>query len=249
MKMKRYKCIISYDGTYFHGYQIQPNERTVQGEIQRAIDKMHKKEMPLIVASGRTDQGVHALGQVFHFDSPLQLTCERWQKALNALTPDDLYIHHVEHVSNDFHARFDARKKTYEYRIMQAYPDVFRRCYAYYFPYELDVAVMRKAANLLEGTHDFSAFCASGTSVKDKVRTIDTIEIIKERDELIFTFTGNGFLYNMVRILVGTLLEIGTKKRKIATIEEAFITQDRSLTGITAPSHGLYLKEVFYSDK
>lgn len=244
--MNRYKCIVSYDGTHFHGYQIQPEGRTVQGVIQAAIDKMHKQSMPLIVASGRTDQGVHAIGQVFHFDSPLAIAPEKWQKALNALTDDDIYIRQVEQVPNDFHARFDVVKKTYQYRIMRAYPDVFRRYYAYYYPYPLVIEQMKEAAKQLVGTHDFSAFCAANTTVTDKVRTIYTIDITEERDELVFRFTGNGFLYNMVRILVGTLLEVGANKRGLAEIEQALSSGNRRFAGVTAPSHGLYLEEVMY---
>ncbi|MCC3358914.1 tRNA pseudouridine(38-40) synthase TruA [Bacillus sp. REN16] len=247
--MNRYKCIISYDGTRFSGYQVQPNKRTVQSEFEQALQKMHKGEQMKIVASGRTDATVHALGQVIHFDSPLSIPGEGWIKALNSVLPDDIRVRSAEMAAPDFHARFDVKAKEYRYRLLiSKEPDVFKRHYTYHYPYPLNLQAMKEAADLLVGTHDFTSFCASKTEVQDKVRTIYQIKIEKLDDELIFSFVGNGFLYNMVRILVGTLLEVGSSKKDVRIIDSILTGKDRSLAGKTAPGQGLCLWQVFYEE-
>lgn len=247
--MIRYKCIISYDGTQFSGYQVQPNKRTVQSEFENALQKMHKGEQIKIVASGRTDATVHALGQVVHFDSPLTIPVEGWRKALNSLLPDDIRIRSVEMVEPDFHARFDVKAKEYRYRLLVSEEScVFKRHLTYHYPYPLNLYVMKEAAGLLVGTHDFTSFCASRTEVQDKVRTIYQINIEKHDDELILSFVGNGFLYNMVRIIVGTLLEVGSGQKDVRMMASILTGKDRSLAGKTAPGQGLYLWQVFYTE-
>ncbi|WP_010285116.1 tRNA pseudouridine(38-40) synthase TruA [Bacillus timonensis] len=247
--MNRYKCIISYDGTHFSGYQVQPNKRTVQSEFETALQKMHKGEPVSIVASGRTDAKVHALGQVIHFDSRISIPVEGWKRALNSLLPNDISVRSVEMVALDFHARFDVKAKEYRYRLLVSKePCVFKRHYTYYYPYPLNLAAMREASDYLIGTYDFTSFCASKTEVQDKVRTIYQIKIEKHEDELIFSFVGNGFLYNMVRILVGTLLEVGSGQREARMIENILSGKDRSLAGKTAPGQGLCLWQVFYEE-
>ena len=247
--MARYKCIIAYDGTAFAGYQVQPEKRTVQSELETALGKMHKGEKVRVTASGRTDAGVHAKGQVIHFDSANELPAENWQKALNALLPSDIVVLDVKLAPDTFHARFDPIGKEYRYVIRRGpLRDPFKRNQAYHFPYPLDFKAMREAISYLVGTHDFTSFCATNTNVVEKVRTIHEIELIEEDDLLVFRFVGSGFLYNMVRILVGTLLEVGSGKRKACEMQDIIAKQDRQCAGKTAPGHGLYLWEVFYPE-
>jgi tRNA pseudouridine38-40 synthase len=245
--MQRYKCIISYDGSSFSGYQVQPNKRTIQSVIEAVLAKMHKGEPVKISASGRTDAGVHALGQVIHFDSALPISVEKWELALNSLLPDEIVVLTVEKVHEGFHARFDASGKEYRYFLqLSRKRDPFRRNYAYQYPYPLDIERMKSACQYLLGTHDFSSFCSARTEVEDKVRTIETIEISQAEGTLSIRFVGNGFLYNMVRILVGTLLEVGSGSRNPEEIKTILEKKDRRLAGKTAPAHGLYLWKVFY---
>ena len=246
--MQRIKITLSYDGTAFNGYQVQPNGRTVQEELQRALKQMHKGEAVQVTGSGRTDARVHAFGQVIHFDTTLSIPLENWTRALNAQLPDDVRVLHSEAVSSDFHARYDVVRKTYQYRVHnRAALDVFRRNYAVHEPQSLDLMEMKRAAAYLSGEHDFTSFCASKTDVKNKVRTIYRIEIDQVQDELVFTFEGSGFLYNMVRILMGTLFEIGKGRRSADDIPMILEAKDRNKAGKTAPPHGLYLWKVFYS--
>lgn len=245
--MQRYKCIISYDGTRFSGYQVQPNKRTVQSELEAVLTKMHKGTNVKIAGSGRTDAGVHAKGQVVHFDSPLPIPVEKWEMALNSLLPEDIAVLRVEKVHESFHARFDACGKEYRYFLyLSSKRDPFQRNYAYQYPYRLDLEAMEEACQYLLGTHDFSSFCSAKTEIEDKVRTIETIDLIQEGDLFSIRFVGNGFLYNMVRILVGTLLEVGSGDRKPIDILDILEKKDRRFAGKTAPAHGLYLWNVFY---
>lgn len=245
----RVKCIVSYDGTHFSGYQVQPNKRTVQSEIEAVLTKLHKGQSVKVHASGRTDANVHALGQVIHFDTTLTIPPEKWPYALNSLLPIDIVILEAEYVADHFHSRFNARKKEYRYKIStQKIPNVFKRDYTYHFPYALDIESMKKACHHLCGTHDFTSFCVAKTEVEDKVRTIYSIELIEEGTDLTFCFTGNGFLYNMVRILTGTLLEVGQGKKTPDQIPFILEGKDRSLSGKTAPGHGLYLWKVYYDN-
>lgn len=243
--MQRIKATLSYDGTHFSGFQKQPNTRTVQGEIERALKVIHKEEVK-VHASGRTDASVHALGQVIHFDTPLSIPLNRWPKALNSQLPDDIYVLDVTFVPSDFHARFDAVEKEYRYRIFRGEGDVFRRHYVYMCPYPLHIEEMKRAARYFVGTYDFTSFCAANTTVEDMVRTVTFATIEEQGDELVFICRGNGFLYNMVRIMVGTLLEVGRGKRKAEDIPNIIAGKDRSLAGKTAPGHGLYLWHVRY---
>jgi tRNA pseudouridine38-40 synthase len=246
--MSRIKIIVSYDGAAFSGYQVQPNKRTVQLELENALKKMHKGNAIKVISSGRTDAGVHAIGQVCHFDTDLSIPNEAWVKALNALLPEDIYVSHAQVVSTDFHARFSTTAKEYRYKILTGkHRDVFQRNYMYHYPYELNFKAMQDAAAYCIGTHDFSSFCAANTDVKDKVRTIFSIDLQKQGNEIILVFKGNGFLYNMVRILVGTLLEVGNGKIEVSEIISIIKSKNRANAGKTAPAQGLYLWEVFYN--
>ncbi|WP_349409148.1 tRNA pseudouridine(38-40) synthase TruA [Pseudalkalibacillus sp. SCS-8] len=245
--MKRMSGILSYDGTNFSGYQVQPDQRTVQGELEQVLQRMHKGQIVKTTASGRTDTGVHAMGQVFHFDTPLSIEPDGWKRALNTLLPSDIRLVSIQEVSPDFHARFDVDAKEYRYRILRSLDeDVFRRNQTYHYPYPLDVGNMRTAALELIGEHDFTSFCSAKTEVADKVRKIFELELIESGDELILRIKGNGFLYNMVRIIVGTLLEIGNGHRPPDEVVEILEAKDRDAAGKTAPGHGLYLWKVFY---
>lgn len=245
--MQRLKCIISYDGTNFSGYQVQPNKRTVQSELEACLAKLHKGNEIKVFASGRTDAGVHAKGQVIHFDTPLSIPEDRWPIALNSLLPDDIAVLSAEYATPTFHARFCASGKEYRY-VLRLSPmrDPLMRNYAYHFPYPLNLEAMEEGASFLLGTHDFTSFCSAKTEVEDKIRTIKGIDFLKDHELLTLKFTGDGFLYNMVRILVGTLLEIGSGERKPTEIQKILEAKDRRLAGKTAPANGLYLWKVFY---
>jgi len=245
--MERIKCTIAYDGTDFSGYQVQPNGRTVQGEIERILTRMHKGQPIRIVASGRTDSGVHAKGQVIHFDSTLNVPVDGWLKALNAQLPKDIQAVMVEKVTRDFHARFNSKMKEYRYRILnRPERDLFRRNYVHHVSDVLDVKKMQEAAEYFIGEHDFTSFCASGTSVQDKVRTIYELDVITAGDEIVVRVVGNGFLYQMVRIIVGTLLEVGKGKMDPGHIKDILVAKDRRSAPATAPPQGLYLWQVNY---
>ena len=247
--MTRYKAIIAYDGTHFNGFQKQPNGRTVQEEMEKTLKKMANGKEITVFGSGRTDAGVHAMGQVIHFDYPEERPLERMRFALDTQSPEDIAVKAVEIVSDDFHARYLVKEKTYQFRVDIGKPrSPFRRHYASYFPYPLDLSKIQRALPDLIGTHDFTSFCASGSSIEDKVRTIyeAKMEVNEAGDELLFTFRGNGFLYKMIRILVGTLLKIGNGRLSENSIPEIIAKKDRNAAGPTAHPEGLYLYEVVY---
>lgn len=245
--MQRYKATIAYDGSGFSGYQIQPKGRTVQGEIEQVLQKLHKGQAVGVTASGRTDSGVHARGQVIHFDSPLRLSGDQWIKAFNSLLPDDISFLKAEEAGSDFHARFDAVKKKYKYFLYSGpVRDPFKRHFAAHVRGSLNVEAMREAAGYLTGTHDFTSFCSAKTETGNRVRTLFELDMEEHGNELVLTFIGDGFLYNMVRIIVGTLLDVGSGKMDIGAIPDILAAKDRTLAGKTAPAEGLYLWEVYY---
>lgn len=247
--MVRYKAIIAYDGTNFNGFQKQPNGRTVQEEVEKTLQKMANGKEITVFGSGRTDAGVHAIGQVIHFDYPEERPLERMRFALDTQSPEDIAVRQVEIVSEEFHARYLVKEKTYQFRVDIGKPrSPFRRHYASYYPYPLDLGKIQRALPDLLGTHDFTSFCASGSSIEDKVRTIyeAKMEVKETKDELLFTFRGNGFLYKMIRILVGTLLKIGNGRLPEDSIPAIIAKKDRNAAGPTAHPEGLYLYEVKY---
>ena len=200
--MQRIKCTVAYDGSPFAGYQVQPGKRTVQLEIEKALSAIHKGDQVKITASGRTDAGVHAKGQVFHFDTVLSIPQEKWPTVLNSKLPPEIVVTSAEEVEEGFHARFSAVKKEYRYSVYQTKTaDPFKRDFALHYPFPLNIEEMRRAAEFLIGEHDFTSFCSAKTEVEDKVRTIHSIEIEASEEEITFSYIGNGFLYNMVRIL------------------------------------------------
>lgn len=246
--MVRYKAVIAYDGTNFNGFQRQPQGRTIQEEIEKTLTKMASQPIE-IHGSGRTDAGVHALGQVIHFDFPYERPLEKMRFGLDTQTPEDIAVKAVEIVADDFHSRYLVKEKTYEFRVDIGKPrSPFRRFYASYFPYPLDIEKIQRALPDFLGEHDFTSFCATGSSVEDKVRTVYEVklEVNEMGDELLFTFRGDGFLYKMIRIMVGTLLKIGNNRLPVECIPEIIAGKDRNLAGPTAHPEGLYLKEVRY---
>ncbi|MFO7037085.1 tRNA pseudouridine(38-40) synthase TruA [Bacillus velezensis] len=246
----RVKCTIAYDGHLFNGYQVQPGKRTVQSELEKALAVIHKTDGRVpVISSGRTDSDVHAAGQVIHFDTPLSIPAEKWPFALNALLPDDIAVKTAEIADDGFHARFSAVQKEYRYFVYtEKHPDVFKRHYAYHFAYQLNLQKMREASRHLIGTHDFTSFCAADTAVQDKVRTIYELDWTETGDGLQMRITGNGFLYNMVRIIAGTLLDTGAGKFSPDDVKAMLKAKDREAAGRTAPGHGLYLWSVCYDN-
>lgn len=262
--MKRIMLRIAYDGTNYHGWQSQKNGVTVEQRLLEALVALLGTEIELIGAS-RTDAGVHAMGNVAVFDTDSHIPPEKFAVALNHYLPEDIRILHSQEVKSDFHPRHCDSIKTYEYTILAAQIEipVFGR-YSYHVYRSLDVEKMRMSAKMLKGTHDFSAFCSAGSQVKDKVRTIYNINIkevpfsdrwgenlsgILEGGEVRIRVSGNGFLYNMVRIIAGTLIEVGQGSRAADSIREALESGDRSLAGPTAPAQGLMLLGIKYLDE
>ncbi|MCW1927943.1 tRNA pseudouridine(38-40) synthase TruA [Bhargavaea beijingensis] len=248
--MPRIKLIIAYDGSGFEGYQIQPKGRTVQGELEQALSVIHKGEAVRVHASGRTDAGVHASGQVVHFDTPLGIPDGRWAMALNTRLPGAIRVLSAETVPDRFHARFSATGKTYRYIWhLSEVISPFRR---YFTTPSLgvtpDVAKMEEGARHLIGTHDFTSFCSAKTDVEDKVRTVESIRFERHGEELHMVITGSGFLYNMVRIIAGTLWMCGKGELDPAGIPGILAAKDRSKAGKTAQAQGLYLEKVRYGE-
>lgn len=245
-EIKRVKLIIEYDGTNYHGFQVQNNAHTIQAEIEKAINKLTGEKV-VLAAAGRTDAGVHALGQVIAFDTSSRIPPDRWKYALNSVLPGDIRVRESSYVEKGFHPRFNAVSKTYHYLIYRREKGaLFYRNYAWVNSEVLDVDEMKKAACYIKGTHDFRSFCSSGSSVKNFTRTVKKLEIEDEFPFLWLKIEADGFLYNMVRIITGTLVEIGQGKYKAEDMKNIIEARDRNKAGITAPPQGLYLIEVKY---
>lgn len=247
--MTRYKAIISYDGTNFSGFQRQPHARSVQEELEKTLTRLNSGQPVQVHGAGRTDAGVHAYGQVIHFDLPQLRDPERLRFGLDTQAPEDIGVLSVELVADDFHARYLKHSKTYEFVVDLGRPrDPLRRNYATHYPHSVDVSLIQAAIGDLVGTHDFTGFTASGSSVENKVRTISQASLRQDATGqfLTFTFTGNGFLYKQVRNMVGTLLKIGNGRMPTDQIKTILATKNRQLAGPTAAGNGLYLKEIVY---
>ena len=246
--MRNIKLTIEYDGKDFNGWQRQPNKLNIQGEIEKAIENITGERVELI-GSGRTDAGVHALGQVANFKiENTSISIEKMAIALNSQLKKSIVIKKAEEVSERFHSRYNAKNKTYNYIINNSKSGTaIYRNLEYCFNIPLDVEKMQKAAKYFEGEHDFSGFKASGTSNKNSIRTIYKAEVYKEKEKIIISLTGNGFLYNMVRIISGTLLDVGLGKILPEEIPDIIKSKDRQRAGKTLPAHGLYLVQVDYN--
>ncbi len=247
--MRNIKLTIEYDGKDFNGWQKQPNKLNIQGEIERAIKQITGEEVDL-TASGRTDAGVHALGQVANFKTNSELPIEKFPIALNANLKKSIVIKSAEEVEERFHSRLTCKRKTYRYVINNSkYGTAIYRNLETHIPMKLDIQKMQQAVKYFEGEHDFKAFKASGTSSKSSVRTIYKAEVINAGNEKIYIeLTGNGFLYNMVRIIAGTLVDVGLGKIEPEDIKKIINSQKRENAGKTLPPQGLYLVKVEYGE-
>lgn len=246
--MKRVRLIISYDGTNYCGWQVQINGITVEEIINRELSNLLGEEITVIGAS-RTDSGVHAIGNVAVFDTETKIPAEKISFALNQRLPDDIRIQRSEEVSADFHPRYCDSTKTYEYKILnRKFPDPLNRLYTYFVYMPLDVKKMKIAAEYLVGEHDFASFCSAGSQVKTTTRIIYALDITKERDMINIRISGNGFLYNMVRIIVGTLLKVGLGVYPPEHVKEILEAKDRYQAGPKAPARGLTLVGIEYKE-
>lgn len=240
----RVKCIVSYDGSEFHGFQVQEKYRTVQGEIQKALKKINQKEV-IIHASGRTDAKVHAVHQVFHFDTEKELPETQWKRAINHFMPNDIYILDAKYVEEDFHSRYSAAKKEYHYLLSTDEYSPFQTNYIYQYGRPLDVELMRDAASLFIGEHDFASFC-SFDQYGNTIRTLYSLDI-EEKDGLItFKLVGNGFRRYMVRHLVGGLIQVGSKRISREILSQMLESCGKKKCLFKAKPQGLYLQEVYY---
>ena len=245
--MRRIQLIIEYDGTNYAGWQRQSNALAVQQVIEEALSRLTGARVVLHGAS-RTDAGVHALGQCAHFDTESHIPGEKFSYAVNTMLPPDIRIRRSQDAPEGFHARFSARGKRYRYLFYDApHAGALNRLTHAHSIYPLDEGRMQREARALRGTHDFAAFAASGSVVRDTVRTIWRAEVAREGNDVMLIVEGNGFLYNMVRIIAGTLRDIGSGKLAPGALAKAIDTGDRLDLGVTAPAHGLTLMEVFYT--
>lgn len=244
--MRNIKLIIEYDGKGFNGWQKQPTKLNIQGEIEKAIEEITGEKVELI-ASGRTDAGVHSVGQTANFKTETKIPIEKIPKAINSKLKKSIVIKSAEEVDERFHSRYSVKSKTYRYIINNSEEGTaIYRGLEYHISNKLDVEKMNEAIKKFKGEHDFKAFKASGTSSKSSVRKILDGEVRKEGERIIIEITGTGFLYNMVRIISGTLLEVGLGKITPEDIPEIIKSQDRTKAGKTLPAHGLYLLKVEY---
>ena len=248
--MPRYKLVIAYDGTAYGGWQSQTNSCCIQDMIQGALSTILRSKT-VICGSGRTDAGVHATGQVAHFDTERDIDPGKIGYSLNCLLPKDIRIVDIKPVKDSFHARYSVKKKIYQYRLhLDPICDPFKRKYTYHVRHLLDIEEMKKASKHLIGTHDFSSFANQqheGSAAKDPVRTIFRIDFIAEPGGIMLEFEGNGFLYKMVRNITGTLLEVGGKQRISEHIPKILQAKDRRAAGKAAAAQGLQLAEVIYA--
>lgn len=247
--MRNIKLIIEYDGKNFAGWQTQPGKVSIQGEILKAINEVTGEDVELN-ASGRTDAGVHALGQVANFKTESNIEISKIPYALNSKLPNSIVIKKAEEEEERFHSRYNCTEKTYRYIINNAeFPSALNRYREFHIPQKLDYDNMCKAIKFFEGTHDFKGFKSSGGSPKKTtVRTLTKCELKREDTKIIIELSGDGFLYNMVRIIAGTIVDVGLGKINVNDIEKIIEIGDRTLAGRTLPPHGLYLVEVRYNN-
>ena len=244
--MPRFKAIVSYDGSQYGGWQKQINTHSIQEEIETALEKINGEAIG-ISASGRTDALVHAIGQVFHFDSHKELDGDHWRQAMNSLLPKDVRIQHVEEVHDDFHARFDCIGKRYDYIITHDVLNPFLEHYAGKDRKILDINAMQTCANIFVGTYDFTSFTSNKIDPrKPRVKTITRLDIIKEEKGIRMIFEGNGFLRYMVRMLAGTLIEVGKHRLTKEDVKQMLEAKDKHACRYKAPAQGLYLIKVDY---
>lgn len=248
--MHTYKLTISYDGTRYSGWQVQPNANTVQAEIVKALKIFLKAEKIVLIASGRTDAGVHAAGQIAHFRFEQPLDSNRLQLALNGMLPRDIRIKKVEEASADFHSQYHASGKEYHYHLyLDRVIDPFKRLYCWHVHQHVDLTLLKQAAQCFVGKHDFTSFANEadeGSASRDPVRTLYRLDVVPFEGGVRLEFEGDGFLYKMVRNIVGTLVEVAARKRPLTDIAKIFEAKDRRQAGLAAPPQGLFLMRVDY---
>ena len=246
--MKRILLTVEYDGTNYAGWQRQLNGLAVQQVLEETLQKATKERI-VVTGASRTDAGVHALGQAVHFDTESRIPPEKYPFVLNTMLPRDVRVHTGREVPEGFHARFMTCGKRYTYRIVNSrHASAIRRNTHVHVPLPLDLKPMQEAAKQLLGTHDYAAFQAAGGTAKTTIRTITKAELVQMGDEINLTVEGDAFLYNMVRIIAGTLIEIGLGRRSVNAFSEAYETLDRLSLGVTAPPQGLELTKVYYPE-
>lgn len=245
--MRNIKIKIEYDGSRYLGWQrLGDSDKTIQGKLEQVISEMTGTVTEMI-GSGRTDAGTHARGQIANYKTTSDMDLKEMQTYINHYLPQDIVVKELEEANERFHARYNAIGKKYCYYVWNnSIPSAFKRKHSYYYPESLDMDKMREACKSLIGTHDFIGFSSLKKTKKSTIRRIDEISIHREEELLVFTFIGEGFLYNMVRIIMGTLLEIGTGAREPDYIDEIFVSKTRSDAGITVPAQGLFLEKVIY---
>ena len=247
--MRRIRLRVGYDGTAYCGWQVQPEVPTIEGELNQAISRLTKEEI-IVIGASRTDAGVHAKGNVAVFDTESTIPADRFAYALNPLLPEDIVVVASDEVEADWHPRYCDTEKTYEYKILNSkFPDPMRRRDTYHVSFDLDFEKMREAAGYLKGEHDFKSFCAVNAQVKTTVRTIYACSVTKEDDIITIRVTGNGFLYNMVRIIAGTLIQVGGGQIEPEQMEQILAARDREAAGPTAPAHGLTMMGIEYVEE
>ncbi len=247
--MRRIKLVVAYDGTNYRGWQIQKNGETIESMLNRALQELTGEEIHVMGAS-RTDSGVHAMGNVAVFDTEARMAGDKFVYALNQRLPEDIRVQHSCEVPPDFHPRYQETVKTYEYRILnRRFPLPAYRLNTYFTYYTLDVERMCRAAAYLTGEHDFQSFCAAGAQVKSTVRTVYDLQVLKSGDLITIRITGNGFLYNMVRIIAGTLMKVGSGEWEPEAVEAILAARDRRAAGPTAPAKGLTLMDIVFKNE
>ena len=248
--MKRIKLVVAYDGTNYKGWQIQPNGITIEEVLNRELSRLLGEEI-VVTGASRTDSGVHSLGNVCAFDTNTRMPAEKISYALNQSLPEDIVVQESSEVSPDFHPRFSKSRKTYEYRILnRKFRNPTRRLDTYFYHYPLDVEKMNQAAQYIVGEHDFASFCSSGSQAETTVRTVYSCQVNKdsESDIISIRITGGGFLYNMVRIIAGTLIKIGGSDMSAETMIDIIEAADRPAAGPTAPANGLTMIGLEYEE-
>ena len=240
------KCIVSYDGSKFHGFQVQDNQRTIQGEIQKALKKINEKEV-IIHASGRTDAKVHAVHQVFHFETNKNLPEQQWKRAINHFMPNDIYILDAKYVADDFHSRYSAKRKEYRYYLNTKEYDPFETNYIFQYGRELDVELMQEAAKIFLGEHNFASYC-SYDQYGNTIRTLYEFNITQKEGVITFQLIGNGFRRYMVRHLVGGLIQVGAKRITKERLLEMLESCGEKKCLFKAKPQGLYLQEAYYEE-
>lgn len=244
----KFKVTVQYDGSQFSGWQKQSNSRSVQEEIEKALTKINKKDIQ-IHGSGRTDAGVHALAQVFHFESELNMKAMNWKQALNSIISKDMIILSVVHSKDEFHARYHAISKTYQYKINVGVYNPFKRNYEFQYNKPLDVEKMKSTLQIFLGTHDFTSFNATEVKVvENQIRTIDLFDLKQDGDHLTFTIKGNGFLRYMVRMIIAACVEVGRGKKSVEDIKSILEAEDKESFARNIDPRGLYLIDVDYGE-